>query len=187
MDRCMTSATLRTMVAITLVTVSAACQRTGQTKQDDAGEAQAAPTAEGATTSLPNSTATATTPPATQSELAGTSWRLVRIQSMDDKTYAPEDRSRYTISFGADGRATMRIDCNRGSATWMSAQKGELAFGPTAMTKMMCPPGSLYDRVVKDLEFVRSYVLKDGHLFISLMADGAIYEFEPAGAVSEGK
>jgi hypothetical protein len=26
---------------------------------------------------------------------------------------------------------------------------------------------------------IRSYVVKDGHLFLSLMADGGIYEFEP--------
>lgn len=28
---------------------------------------------------------------------------------------------------------------------------------------------------------IRSYVLKGGHLFLSLMADGSIYEFEPVG------
>jgi hypothetical protein len=30
---------------------------------------------------------------------------------------------------------------------------------------------------------VRSYTIKDAHLFLALMADGGIYEFEPlAGA-----
>jgi hypothetical protein len=29
-------------------------------------------------------------------------------------------------------------------------------------------------------KYVRSYVIKDGHLFLSLMADGGAYEFEPA-------
>lgn len=28
---------------------------------------------------------------------------------------------------------------------------------------------------------MRSYIFKDGHLFLSLMADGGIYEFEPVG------
>jgi membrane-bound inhibitor of C-type lysozyme len=45
----------------------------------------------------------------------------------------------------------------------------------------MCPPGSLHDRIAKDLEFVRSYTIKDGHLYLSLMADGGIYEFAPMG------
>jgi len=42
-----------------------------------------------------------------------------------------------------------------------------------------CPPESLHDHLVKQWPFVRSYVLEDGHLFLSLMADGGIYEFEP--------
>ena len=46
----------------------------------------------------------------------------------------------------------------------------------------MCPPGSLHDRIVKDWELVRSYIIKNGNLFLSLMADGGIYEFEPIGA-----
>ncbi len=44
----------------------------------------------------------------------------------------------------------------------------------------MCPPGSLHDQIVKQWGNIRSYVMKDGHLFLSLMADGGIYEFEPA-------
>jgi len=34
---------------------------------------------------------------------------------------------------------------------------------------------------IKRWPFVRSYVLKDGRLYLSLMADGGIYEFEPGG------
>jgi len=29
------------------------------------------------------------------------------------------------------------------------------------------------------ISFIRSYVIKDGRLFLALMADGGIYEFEP--------
>jgi para-nitrobenzyl esterase len=32
---------------------------------------------------------------------------------------------------------------------------------------------------VKDWPYVRSYVLRNGHLFLSLMADGGVYELEP--------
>jgi hypothetical protein len=47
------------------------------------------------------------------------------------------------------------------------------------MTRGTCPPGSLYDRFISDLDYVRSFVLEDGHLFLATMADGAILEFEP--------
>jgi para-nitrobenzyl esterase len=40
----------------------------------------------------------------------------------------------------------------------------------------------LQRRFVRDLDFVRSYVVRDGHLFLSLMADGGIYQFEPIPA-----
>jgi para-nitrobenzyl esterase len=71
------------------------------------------------------------------------------------------------------------VDCNRGSATWTSEGSGHLVFGPAAMTKVMCPPESLYNRVVRDLPYFRSYVLRGGNLHLATMADGAIYEFEP--------
>lgn len=73
-----------------------------------------------------------------------------------------------------------RIDCNRGHGTWTSDGPNLLQFGPMALTRALCPPDSLHDRVVRDLPYVRSYMLQDGHLFLSLMADGGIYEFAPA-------
>ena len=48
-----------------------------------------------------------------------------------------------------------------------------------AMTRALCPPGSLHDRIVRDLEHIRSYVLNGGHLHLALMADGGIYDLEP--------
>lgn len=33
--------------------------------------------------------------------------------------------------------------------------------------------------MVKQWSNIRSYVIRNGHLFLSLMADGGIYEFEP--------
>lgn len=111
-------------------------------------------------------------------ELGGTSWQLIKIQSSDDTTITIEDKSKYTITLSADGRLSARIDCNRGSGMWTSSGPNRLQFGPMAVTRVMCPPGSLHDRILKDWTYVRSYVIRDGHLFLSLMADGGIHEFE---------
>ena len=119
------------------------------------------------------------TPPQSATPLGGTSWQLVKFQGSDDTTLTPDDPAKYTIQFGADGGLSARIDCNRGRGTWKSSGPSQLQLGPLALTRAMCPPGSLHDRIVKDWNFVRSYVIKDGHLFLSLMADGGIYEFEP--------
>jgi para-nitrobenzyl esterase len=120
--------------------------------------------------------------PPSQSEapsLGGTAWQLVKFQGSDDTTLTPDDKTKYTIAFADSGSLSVRIDCNRGRGTWKSSGPNQLQFGLLALTRAMCPPGSLHDQIVKHWEFVRSYILKDGHLFLSLMADGGIYEFEP--------
>jgi heat shock protein HslJ/membrane-bound inhibitor of C-type lysozyme len=115
----------------------------------------------------------------TASSLVGSSWQLVRFQGGDDKTLTPDDKSKYTIAFGADGGVSVRLDCNRGRGTWKSAGPNQEQFGPQSLTRAMCPPGSLDNQIAKNWGNVRSYVLKDGHQFLSLMADGGTYEFEP--------
>ena len=117
--------------------------------------------------------------PSTSPGLAGTAWQLVKFQGGDETTLTPDDGAKYTIQFGGGGRLTARIDCNRGRGTWKSSGSHQLQFSPLALTRAKCPAGSLHDQIVKQWGNIRSYVVKDGHLFLSLMADGGIYEFEP--------
>ena len=113
------------------------------------------------------------------SELAGTSWKLIRLQAADETTLVPGDGSKYTITFGRDGRVSARVDCNRGSSTWKSSRANELQFGSWSMTRAKCSAGSLHDRIVREGAAVRSYHIKDGHLFLGGMAAGGSYELEP--------
>ena len=113
------------------------------------------------------------------SGLTGTSWQLVRFQGGDDTVLRPDERAKYTFEFGEDGILSVRIDCNRARGSWKSEGPSRLEFGPMAITRAQCPPGSLHDRIVKHLPYMVSYVIRDGHLFLSLIADGGIYEFEP--------
>lgn len=117
-------------------------------------------------------------------ELAGTSWRLVKIMSMDDTVRTPADPAVYTLAFSADGTVSLQADCNRGSGSWTSESPGQLRFGPIAATMAACPPGSLHDVYLAQFEWVRSYVLENGHLFLATMADGSIIEFEPLAAAA---
>jgi para-nitrobenzyl esterase len=100
--------------------------------------------------------------------------------SMDDTTYTPDDPSRYTLEFGADGSARVTSDCSEGTGSWSSESAGQLLFGGITTTPAECLPGSLHDRYLAQFPWVRSYVMQDGHLFLATMADGAIVEFEPA-------
>ncbi len=112
-------------------------------------------------------------------DLGGTSWQLVRFQGSDGSTIVPGDRSKYTITFGNDGRATVRVDCNRGGGSWKYKGPNQIQFGAMSITRAKCGPGSLHDRIVREGAAVRNYVIKDGRLFLSLMEDGGTYELEP--------
>lgn len=118
--------------------------------------------------------------------LAGTFWRLVELQSMDDSigTRRPEDPSAYTMRLNADGSVAMQLNCNRGTGTWKTepgadGMSGTFTFGPMAMTRALCPPPSLDEQLARESEFVRGFLLRDGRLSLSLMADGGIQIWEP--------
>ena len=124
--------------------------------------------------------------------LDGTSWRLTEIQSMDDAqgTTAVPDSQRYTVTFDShaygEGWASLHIDCNRGSSPWQatpsaSDASGQLTFGPITSTEMACPPGSLNQRVSTALAGVRTYLIEEGRLHLSLLADSGILTWEPIG------
>ena len=130
-------------------------------------------------TAAPPAPAPAAASPAANASLAGTSWQLVKVTGSDGKSVEPDDPTKYTLSFEPDGGVVARIDCNRGHATWKSEAPNQLALGPLALTRMMCPEGSMHDRVAADWGAVRSYAIRDGHLFLSLVADGGLYEYEP--------
>jgi len=111
--------------------------------------------------------------------LAGTTWRLVRFRGSDGTTVAPDNPASYTIQLAAGGGLIARVDCNRGRGTWRSSGANHIQFGPLTLTRAKCPARSLHDQIVRQWGQIRSYVIRDGHLFLSLMADGGIYEFEP--------
>jgi len=119
--------------------------------------------------------------------LAGTDWQLAAIQSMDDaqgRTVVPQPE-RFTLSFATDGSVAMRLDCNRGAGRYQAeasparASSGQMKFDAIGVTRALCLPPGLDGRVAQGLAHVRSYLLKDGKLFLSLLADGGILEWTP--------
>lgn len=122
----------------------------------------------------------AATPAERAAFLVGTPWQLVRFEGGDGKVLTPDDPAKYTVEFTAGGQVAARVDCNRGRATWKVTSTG-LELGALALTRAKCPDGSLHDQIAKQWTFVRSFVIRDGHLFLSLMADGGTYEFAPVG------
>lgn len=94
----------------------------------------------------------------------------------------PDNADRYTIEFNADGTAYMKLDCNNARASWEASRtseaSGTLTFGSIASTMAACEENSLGERLGQQLGYVRTYVLRDGRLNMSLYADGGILVWE---------
>lgn len=117
--------------------------------------------------------------------LTGTSWQLLSIESMapaEQPSTTIDEPGLYRVTFGDDGRATFQVHCNRGSSTWQAESaapdSGSLTFGELALTRMFCPQPSADTKVAAALGQVRSYLLSDGQLHMSLEADGGIMHWE---------
>ena len=124
--------------------------------------------------------------------LAGTEWQLVEFQSMDDTigTIRPDDASLYTMRLDTDGSVSMQLNCNRATGDWTAepsaeGSTGSFRFGPLAATSALCPSPSMDERIARDAGYVRGFLLKDGNLYLSLMADAGIYAWEPLSVLSD--
>lgn len=166
-----------------LVTLGAAGARADEAPTKIHVTAEASDDAAGGTGSLLSSVS-----------FAGTVWRLVEFQSMDDATgtVRPENPSRYTMRLNSDGTVAMRLNCNRAKGVWSAEPSGDgssgrFEFGVLATTKARCPPPSMDESIAAHARFVRSYLLKDGRLYLSLMADGGIYAWEPVPGKSDAE
>jgi hypothetical protein len=95
------------------------------------------------------------------------------------------------MTLNADGSVSMDLDCNRATGTWTvefaeGGDNGSLSLGPLAGTRALCPPPSMDERITNDAQWVRGFLLRDGNLYLSLMAVGGIYAWEPALDAARG-
>jgi uncharacterized lipoprotein YbaY len=121
-----------------------------------------------------------------RSSLQGTAWRLVGYHGRGDTTVTPDDGAKYTIAFNPGAELVLRVDCNRGRGTWKSSGPSQVQLGPFALTRARCPEGSLHDLLVKDLTLIRSFAIRQDHLFLAVLAGGGTYEFAPLAVAERG-
>src|SRR5262249_8754530 len=110
--------------------------------------------------------------------LGDTSWQVVKFQGGDGTVLTPDDKTKYTVAFTNNGDLSVRFDCNRGRGTWILNGPNEVRFGPLALTRVMCPPGSMHDPLVKQGREVGPCRGTGGGRFLSLGADSGTYELE---------
>jgi heat shock protein HslJ len=85
--------------------------------------------------------------------------------------------ARYLIHFGRSGRLIVRADCNRALTEYQAAPEGRLAVKPLALTRGVCPAGSLSSRFAKEVARATSYFVKDGDLFLELKSHSGLLRF----------
>jgi len=118
--------------------------------------------------------------------LTNTHWYLVDFLSMDDAQGRTKNTRplAYTLMLGDDGRATLRLDCNRAQGNWTarSADEGSIGsfgLGPLASTRALCPDDTFGPMLTRDAPYLRGYRVDGGRLHLTLMADGGIYTWAP--------
>lgn len=123
-------------------------------------------------------------PPATPVKLDDTRWTLVAFApaAAGAGEIRPARPDQYRLEFLPAGRLAAQIDCNRGSGTWQStatpAHGGGLKLGPLALTRMMCPPDPLGQRLPQDITNIEAYRVVDGRLHLDLAGNAGSYIWE---------
>jgi heat shock protein HslJ len=110
--------------------------------------------------------------------LAGTSWRFVKFHRPDGAGLE-NDPASYTLDFRKNGNLAAAIGCHRAQSTWRASGRSDLQITALALSGARCSSGPLHDHLVRNLGSVRSYTIRSGHLFLSLMGDAGVYELEP--------
>jgi heat shock protein HslJ len=111
--------------------------------------------------------------------LTGTTWTWQATQAREGTRVAPDAPERYTLVFQPGGRVDVRADCNRGSGSYVLDGEA-LRFGPIALTKMMCPPGSRDGEFLKGLAAVAGRKWSGNDLVLTLAGDAGAMRFATA-------
>lgn len=114
--------------------------------------------------------------PEASDSITGIVWKWQQTLYNNDQKAAPDDSSRYTIVFQPDGSLNIRADCNRAGGKY-TLQKKTLTIEVTHSTRAACPPDSLEQIFLKNLNSAAIYFMRKGHLYIDLKYDTGTMKF----------
>ena len=108
--------------------------------------------------------------------LQGVTWEWEGFSTpAEQRTIDTPDR--YTIRFDSSGRVAVRADCNRGTGSYTATPDGQLTLTPMALTRAMCPPGSMSDEFARAVGTAARFDVRDGALLLTLPANGGTLRF----------
>lgn len=111
--------------------------------------------------------------------LQGVTWEWESLSSpAEQRTIDTPDR--YTIRFDSGGRVAVRADCNRGTGSYTATPDGQLTLTPMALTRAMCPQGSMSDQFARAVSTATRFDVQGGALLLTLPANGGTLRFRKA-------
>lgn len=117
--------------------------------------------------------------PALPNALVGPTWQWTGTIVGAQPITVP-DPSRYTITFAADGTASIKADCNMVVAQYTVAGAA-LTITPGPSTMALCPQDSQDQVFVQQLSAAATHFFQSNELFVTMITGGTM-RFLPAGA-----
>lgn len=103
-------------------------------------------------------------------------WRWEETIYYNKDRGIPGDPDNYTLRFLPDGRIDIKADCNYAGGVFKVRGKG-LSIHVTHSTLALCPPPSLYDKFLYDLNEVKAYDIDGSCLYLDLGDGSALMKF----------
>ena len=110
------------------------------------------------------------------SDVIGGTWRLTSWSRTDGQTTVVDDPTRYTISFGSDGRVGIKSDCNSCGGSY-ELNGSNLAVGAVACTRAFCGLQSLDPVFAEAVGHARMVSVRNGTLV--LQSEQGTLQFRP--------
>lgn len=110
--------------------------------------------------------------------LPGPAWLWRGTLITGGTQHVPDDPSKYSLSFSADGTLTVGADCNQASGTF-TLDGSKIAISGLNSTLAACPAGSLSAEFIADLGLAKHVVVSPAVLSFKLeTADGKLGEMK---------
>ncbi len=108
--------------------------------------------------------------------LMGTVWKWQQTLYPNDTRVVPANSENYTLKLLPDGKINMRADCNLGGGIY-TLRGNEISIEITYTTRAACPPGSLEQDYIRDLNAAAIYFFKADALYVNLKNSAGTMKF----------
>ena len=108
--------------------------------------------------------------------LIDTLWKWQQTLYSNDTKSLPPNPENYTLKLLPDGKINIRADCNLGGGVY-TLRGNEISIQITHTTRAACPPESLEQSYIQDLNVAGRYRVEDEFLYIDLKNDTGTMKF----------